>query len=225
MNFHWTIALTGYFFYIEKKLFMRRIPSILVIVIFLFSSCQKEGIQQKGSFQDQEVVSSKVSTSAVTTYTRYLIRKGNHYCDQNTLKSISTSAMLFTARFNSSAIYTTVDPVNQYDINKLWGFSEGLNHQYNSARVGWAYHTSALRLYAYVYSKGVRYSQEITTVSLNTDISCSIKLSGSNYIFTVNGVNVTMPRGLSTTKASGYQLYPYFGGDETAPQDITIDLR
>jgi hypothetical protein len=133
--------------------------------------------------------------------------------------------MVFTARFNSSAIYTTIDPVNQYDINKLWGFSEGFNHQYNSARIGWSYNTSALRLYAYVYNKGVRYSKEITSVSLNTDISCSIKLSGNTYIFSVNGVVVTMPRALSTTKASGYQLYPYFGGDETAPQDITIDLR
>jgi len=31
-----------------------------------------------------------------------------------------------------------------------------------------------------------------------------------------------MPRESTTTMAEGYQLYPYFGGDETAPHDIFI---
>jgi hypothetical protein len=50
-----------------------------------------------------------------------------------------------------------VIPENQYDINKLWGFSEGINNQYNSARIGWSWNNDALRLYGYVYAKGVRH--------------------------------------------------------------------
>jgi hypothetical protein len=34
-----------------------------------------------------------------------------------------------------------------------------------------------------------------------------------------------MPRAAATVKAKGYRLYPYFGGDETAPHDITISIR
>jgi hypothetical protein len=133
--------------------------------------------------------------------------------------------MKFVARFDSSAIYQTIDPVNQYDINKLYGFSEGLDHQYNSARIGWAWVEGALRLYAYVYNKGVRLSQEICPVSIGTDINCSISLSGTTYLFNVNGNEVTLSRGSTTTTASGYQLYPYFGGDEVAPHDILIKIR
>lgn len=110
-------------------------------------------------------------------------------------------------------------------INKLWGFSEGFDHQYNSARIGWAYNNGALRLYAYAYNKGVRLSTEITAVNIGVENNCSIKLSGFNYIFTVNGVTVTLSRANSTSSASGYQLYPYFGGDETAPHDIFIYIR
>jgi hypothetical protein len=159
------------------------------------------------------------------TYTTYTILQGQHYCDPRPLKSVRTSEMKFVAKFDESAIYQTVDPNNQYDINKLWGFSEGLNNQYNSARIGWGWSDEALRLYAYAYVKGVRHSQEISTVPIGVDINCSIKVSGSTYIFTVNSTSVTLPRGLSTSSASGYQQYPYFGGDETAPHTIRILIR
>lgn len=205
---------------------MKRTGILAAFTLLVFSACQK-GTDLTPGIADatKTAISTTERGGTVTTFTRYLIRKGNHYCDQNTVKSVSTSEMKFTAKFNSSAIYTTIDPVNQFDINKLWGFSEGLNHQYNSARIGWNYDNNVLRLHGYVYSKGVRYSQEITTIPLNTEILCSIKLVGSTYLITANGKSVTLPRGLSTTRASGYQLYPYFGGDETAPQDITIDLK
>jgi hypothetical protein len=33
-----------------------------------------------------------------------------------------------------------------------------------------------------------------------------------------------MARGCSSKKANGYKLYPYFGGSETAPQEIKIKI-
>ena len=133
--------------------------------------------------------------------------------------------MKFYAKFDQTAIYTSAIPENQYDINKLYGFSEGFNNQYNSARMGWGYSNGAIRLYGYVYNKGVRYSSEITTVLTGQDITCSIKISGSSYIITANGASVTLPRGATGTKASGWQQYPYFGGDEVAPHNIYIYVK
>jgi len=174
----------------------------------------------------ESVLSKTAATASTTKYTTYLIRKGNNFSDQTGFRSVTVNGtMNFMARFDQSAVYTTIDPVNQYDINKLWGFSEGFSNSFNSARVGWAYNNGALRLYGYVYAKGVRHSREITTVAIGTDVSCSIRLSGSSYVFTVNGVSVSLPRGTTTTRASGLQQYPYFGGDERAPQDIRIQVR
>ena len=174
----------------------------------------------------ESVLSRTAATASTTSYTTYLIRKGNNFSDQTGFRSVTVNGtMNFMARFDQSAIYTTIDPVNQYDINKLWGFSEGFSNSFNSARVGWAYNDGALRLYGYVYAKGVRYSREITTVAIGSDITCSIRLNGSSYVITANGVSVTLPRGTTTTRASGLQQYPYFGGDERAPQDIRIQVR
>jgi len=82
-----------------------------------------------------------------------------------------------------------------------------------------------LRLYGYVYVRGELTYQEITFVTIGADISCSIKLAADTYLFTVNGVAVSLPRGTSGSQVSGYQQYPYFGGNESAPHLITILIK
>ena len=203
----------------------RSFGAIALLVIFVSCSKQKRDIDHPFLIESRENPTSARPPKNVQ-FTTYTIRAGQHYCDQNSFKSVSVKgSMSFVVKFDNSAIYQTVIAENQYDINKLWGFSEGFDHQYNSARIGWAWNDGALRLYAYSYNRGVRQSQEITSVPIGSDITCSIKLSGSSYIFTVNDISVTQARGVSTTTASGYQLYPYFGGDETAPHTIKILLR
>jgi len=224
---------------------------ILALFICIFGlGCQKDAIKPEPS----KIASNKAANmtldlpSAIITspvlqtgYTLHTIKKGTHNSDKSTLKSVKTSEMKFYAYFDGSAEYTTVDPMNQYDINKLWGFSEGFNNQYNSCRIGWSYNdgyyngvvsqlgTKALRLSAYSYAKGVRYAKEICIIPMNTPVYCRIKLSGSSYLcyVTVNGItySATVPRGSTTTTASGYQQYPYFGGDELAPQNIFIQIK
>lgn len=197
----------------------------ICFLLFILISCTKQNSLELLQHKNLKTAEQINSVTTPTTFTTYLIRKGNHYCDQSILKSVTTSEMKFVARFDTSAIYQSVNPVNQYDINKLYGFSEGYNNQFNSARIGWRWSDGALRLFGYTYKSGVRYSQEITTIPFNTDITCSIKLSGSNYLITANGITVTLPRGLSSATASGFQQYPYFGGDEVAPKNITIKIR
>jgi len=199
---------------------------IFLLAGLFFIGCTKEiNCHDNSKTVTEEEPTAKGGAPKPPSYTNFTIRQGQHYCDQNSLKSVRTSEMKFMAKFDNSAIYQTVIPENQYDINKLWGFSEGINNQYNSARIGWSWNNNALRLYGYVYAKGVRHMQEITSVSIGTDITCSIQLAGNAYLFTVNSFSISLPRGVSTTQASGYQQYPYFGGDETAPHLITIMIK
>ena len=202
---------------------MRKLPHFLILTCYLIS-CTKQ-IKPSDEFTLQEgQTAARVSTTK-TLFTKYTIRAGQHYCDQNTIKSVRTSEMKFIARFDNTAIYQTIDPLNQYDINKLWGFSEGFNNQYNSARIGWGYSNGAIRLYGYVYRRGVRHYSEIITVFPGQEVYCSIRISGSNYIISANGVSVTLPRGTTASTANGFQQYPYFGGDEVAPQNISIFIK
>lgn len=188
-----------------------------------FVSCTKEMAREK-NFGKIEAPAVEPK-AAIGEYVLYTIAQGAHYADLSGLKSIKLSEMKFGVRFDSSAVYTTIDPHNQSDINKLYGFSEGLNNQYNSARIGWNWYNNKLNLYAYVYKKGVRSFKKITSVAIGAEHTCSIKVSGTNYIFTVNGVSITLSRANKTSTASGFRQYPYFGGDETAPHEITIRIK
>lgn len=192
---------------------------ILFAVSFCISvaSCKKENAVTSPNNTD--------TTSIDTGFITYTIQQGQQYCDQNTLKLTNLSAQTIDVIFDSSAIYTTIDPNNQYDINKLYGFSEGFNHQYNSARIGWRWSNDSLRLFGYVYNNGTRVSSEISAVNIGDTIRCSISLLDSFYQFKVNQRVLTLSRTAVGSVASGYQLYPYFGGDETAPQPITIKIK
>jgi hypothetical protein len=181
---------------------------------FLILSCKKE----KTVTPDNPPISS----DSIVTYT---IRQGQHYCDQNAFVLKSVAEMKFKVWFDSSCIYTTTIPANQYDINKLYGISEGLNHQVNSARIGWRWSDDSLRLFGYVYKDSIRYSQEISAIPIGAPADCSIRMNGNQYDCSVNGIHVFLPRSSSDSVASGYLLYPYFGGDETAPHLITIKIK
>jgi hypothetical protein len=156
----------------------------------------------------------------------YKIKQGEQFCDKNGLKAVETAEMKFIVKFDSSAVYQTIDPANQYDINKLFGFSDNNGpHHLFSARIGWRWSDNALRLFGYIYNNGIQENKEIAAIAIGKEISCTIKTTSTSYIFTVDGTIATMPRLSTTPQAKGYQLYPYFGGDEPAPHDITILIK
>src|SRR4051812_15263148 len=97
--------------------------NFLIIVSFaLLAGCKKETALTK-------------NTTATTTdsYTKYSIFKADHYCDKTLIKNFTGTAMNLKVKFDSTCIYTSVDPENQYDINKLVGFTEGIDNHINSA--------------------------------------------------------------------------------------------
>lgn len=155
----------------------------------------------------------------------YTIKKGEHFSDKAILKKVELASLVFSVRFDSTAIYRSKLPVNQYDINKLLGFADNnSHHQQYSARIGWRWSGGALRLFGYVYNKGIRQEKEIGVVPIGSFIACSISVLEQQYLFTVNEKKISMPRESTTSKATGYLLYPYFGGDEVAPHNITISI-
>jgi hypothetical protein len=174
----------------------------------------------------EHIFDKTTSSSTTGQFIKYTIQKGNQYCDANAYKAIETNEMKFAVKFDSTAIYETASPENQLDINKLYGFSDNdADHHQYSARFGWRWSDKALRLFAYVYNNGSVSSKELTVVNIGAEISCSIKVTSANYLFTVNEVTTQLPRTATTEKAKGYQLYPYFGGDEVAPHQINIWIK
>ncbi len=201
---------------IEMK--MKR-NAILFAVLFLLThvSCKK-------SVEDS--VEDRLGNTPNNQYVDYLIAKGGHSSDKNSYKPVTTSEMKFIVKFDNSAIYQTIIPLNQLDVNKLYGFSDNnQDHHIHSARIGWRWYNNQLELMGYVYNNGTFNYKFLTAVPLNQEITCSIKVQGQSYILTANGVSISMVRGATTEQGVGYQLYPYFGGDEVAPHDIKIQIK
>lgn len=176
----------------------------------------------KGSF------TKNLSTPAVADsgFVKYVIPKGEHYAIGNNYEPVDIVALNFIVRFDSSCIYQTTSPENQADINKLYGFSDNnAMHQQYSARIGWRWSEGALRLFAYTYNNAVRDSKELCTVPIGKEVHCRIKIANEAYLFSVDEKTDTMPRQSTTATAKGYQLYPYFGGDETAPHEVRIWIK
>lgn len=205
-------------YYIPGLIFNRSGFTWLCCLLLLTWACKKQHTSPP-----QNIITSD---TPFTPFTRYIIRQGNQFCDQDTFVHVAYDELKFVVKFDSSAIYTAVNPVNQYDINKLYGFSDNNSfHQLYSARFGWRWSNQALRIFAYIYNNGVRDSKELGTIQPGTENTCSIKVSEGHYIFSLNNSSDTLVRSSTTAKGEGYRLYPYFGGDEAASHDISIFIR
>ncbi len=195
---------------------MKSLYKLLILSLLVFSC------------EDEQTVEPKIEDSEFVVYT---ISAGAHNADKNTYKTVDLKTLDFDVVFDSSAIYTTQDPSNQADINKLYGFADGGSfHQQHSARVGWRWFNNELQLLSYTYSDSVRSFEYLGAIEIGDTINCKIEVVDSNYVFHVSKSDVKIydhvaERGVSTAKAVGYMLYPYFGGDETSPKTIKISIR
>ncbi|MBW3544849.1 MAG: hypothetical protein KY428_04480 [Bacteroidetes bacterium] len=172
--------------------------------------------------QDAVLPEPQAENPAGKAATLYKISRGKHHATRQ-YQALEAASLSFQAMFDSSAIYTTTDPGNQADINKLLGISDcDTHHHTNSARFGWRWYEGELQILAYTYANGQRNFQLLGSVSLGAYHSYSLSFEEDTYVFQLDGGEpVILPRACSGT-AKGYKLYPYFGGDEPAPQDVSL---
>lgn len=155
----------------------------------------------------------------------FTIAHGDHYSTPKIVRTFNDSRMNLTVTFDPSAIYQLDNPDDQADTNKLYGFSDCLNHHMeNSARFGWRTTGGMIEVMAFTHKAGKYNSIPITTVVGNRPYEASIELSPDRrrYIYTFNGITVSDNRGCDHRNAQGYHLTPYFGGQSRAPHEIKI---
>lgn len=168
---------------------------------------------------------------------RIKIKEGRHYpcliplglpiwVKKNT-PTIRSANFMFTA----SCMFDLKDE-DQWDVNKLFGFSIGHHHDCNSFRFGWRpkLDNETIEIVAYEYRNGVRnktmpiceinsykwYSFKLIYNPKLKNIEYKITDSAKKLHSLVNNINLDKTGGL------GYTLGVYFGGNEKAPQDIII---
>ena len=203
----------------------------ILAVLYVVALCFKDRILDYLAFLPSE---PKIKDEQ--GFTIYTIRKGQHYCDQNFPKKLSTyMGMAFAFKFNSSASYT-LPGAEQFDCNKLYGFSEDGPHE-NSARYGWRWLNGKLELLAYVYNNGKLFRDPgsfdppvICSIEIDREYICRIYVGPDAYAFEVFPVGTEQVHRFNLPRTAGeddssWLLYPYFGGNLPAPHDITIKIK
>tara|TARA_B100000963_G_scaffold176268_4_gene153346 strand:- start:13694 stop:14227 length:534 start_codon:yes stop_codon:yes gene_type:complete len=157
-------------------------------------------------------------------FKKYVIKKGKHRSGWRYVTSTSNKFNIEVV-FDKSAKYTTQDPINQYDVNKLWGVSDcGKHHHDNSIRFGWRWLNDSVEILWYRRLAGNFEFEKITSVNIDEVNKMHLSINQNSYELRVNGVIKTVPRPCSQD-FKRYMLYPYFGGDETAPHRIEIKIK
>lgn len=177
----------------------------------------------------------------------YTIKKGSH--DSTLLPSFHNgiSSLKGTIKFHSNCIYDlTSQPICVNDTNKAVGFGYGIlpnSHHKWSIRLGWRCNLSKkLILVLYAYVNGVRVEKRIglsNTFKWDTEYEFEIINDFNNRLATIRvGTEIAsipfyynerdsqgnyIPTGKKPTM--GYYLFPWFGGDCTATQDMNIEIK
>lgn len=163
----------------------------------------------------------------------YLIKKGKHYPTGLHLGLSFTKYIHYECMFDESCLYD-IDGVDKYDINKLFGFATTFHHHRQSARVGWrCIDGENIQLVTYSYNDGFREPHEtdiLGVVKPNEKFRCSIVDLEQSYLYTFKMSDGTRETFFHDAKKPDwflfhYRLYPYFGGNKTAPHDMIIYLN
>ncbi len=165
----------------------------------------------------------------------WVIRKGWHYSLSNLLArfKIHKGVAPISVNFNlSDTCWFPYKDTDDNDINKLFGYSFGWHHK-NSIRVGWVPNFTKkdkICLYFYNYNNGQRTMEAFADVwcCLDYTIVISVDEKGKSCVFDLyrkgslekeRSVTFTVPK-----KKLGYYLWPYFGGNKTAPTKMVFKL-
>jgi len=94
----------------------------------------------------------------------------------------------------------------------------------NSIRFGWRWLDDSLEIHWFKHEHGKFSFDLIKRVSLCKEHYYELTIFRWDYKMGVDGTYVYIPRNCVYDKRR-YQLYPYFGGEETAPHDIKIKIK
>ena len=157
----------------------------------------------------------------------YTIPAGKH-SSGSFLNHPDNSKINFKFILDESAYYKTEIPENQHDVNKIYGMSDfGLRHQKYSIRLGWRYIHNELQLCWLRHEQGIHSSATIRNIEPDVIYNATIDIKTFYYVIVID-YDTTLVR----RRPEGnwglirrYYLYPYFGGNEYAPHDITIKIK
>lgn len=162
----------------------------------------------------------------------YSIRANRPFPSEYKLSFAPSRTLRFTAIFADGCAYMSDNHDVTDDINKLYGINYGWHWHNNSVRIGWRYNAGLrmIELFMYSYVNGKREFEKLMNV--NTFEAVHFTMFHARKVSKVV-VEVKTEDGVWHTDAVmgikdswiKFKLFPYFGGNMPAPQNMKILIR
>lgn len=156
------------------------------------------------------------------------IKKGKHSCNKlvRFKPFFKKTRLSYTVIFTDSCRYK-FDYPESLELNRLFGLSYGFK---NVVSFGWHHNHGVIQLFAYCIIDGKEKQCFVASLKLNTQYKLTlIKLNG-RYSFVVTGKGMLKQRVILHERMCkickwGWELFPSFGGKNTAPNDLFIMMH
>jgi len=166
-------------------------------------------------------------------YRVYTIDRGNHYSDGPIDKLFGNdnkaTSWEWEVIFEPSCIYSESDLFNlsnYLDVNKLIGFSDcDRHHSQYSCRVGWRASGDSIELLIYKRDDNNIGFKSLKKVYPEQIINVTLDFKDTTYISCIDGICDTLDRPCPDWSGRKYSLFPFFGGQETAPHKMKIRIK
>lgn len=153
------------------------------------------------------------------------VKKGEFRFSPLNVKMVSCSTSFMFKSFIFSP-ETLTDPGNS-QINKLFGWSlDPFNN--NSIRVGWKAVHGKIQLWSYFHKDGKIWNEGqklLYTIEVNRPVNISITKTKDSVMFNISqgesGIIELVPYDKKCSMF-GWEMNPYFGGVQPAPNDMQI---
>lgn len=194
---------------------MKKLISLLILT---FSSCYVEPLTYYDEVPQYHDIKS---------FKKYIIKKGEHTSGTH-IDLTNNDNIEAYIKLTESCNYILTNTEDQGDINKLIGLSDATFHQEASARIGWRSFDNNLEIYAYIRQNGKHEPYFLGIVNPNDVFYSSIEIFPNTYRITFDYKSTHKTILINrASKYSGvrYKLFPYFGGNQRSPQDITVFIK
>lgn len=156
---------------------------------------------------------------------KYVFKKGRHFAWHFFKFYFKNSGTIeHRVKFSKNCLYS-FGTIDDFDVNKLFGRSFGYHHT-NSIRFGWRSDGKNIIIYAYNYKDGVRHIKELCKCIVNKEYTFKMKYSPKDVLLEISSKDWTTKYAMdiNAKRKFGYKLYPYFGGNRTAPHEMIVEL-
>ena len=142
--------------------------------------------------------------------------------NQNSHRSVWFPRMTFKNKISFTFKFLSAIPQTEYT-NKVYGLIDGIFPHKNSVRVGFRKIKNKVQLSSIVYNNGKRTITPLVEIDENTISVCTIIKQKHEYVIYIDFKKFVFKR-TSNFNLFSFRLFPYWGGVDKAPSDITLEI-